>query len=282
MPERILLPDRSWFGYHTQGSGPRHVLLLHGFAANRGTWFDLAPLFPSDQYTLHLLDLPAHGTASRSTSHNYSILAQAERIRTFLTLHKLNNVDLAGHSLGGAVALTTAIREHEDNACRIQRLILIGAPAYPMQLPGFIQLLSRSIMGPLCLGLIAPATIARKGLEAVFVNHRLITPERIQRYATTFCRYGTARALSKCARQLVPQNLPELVSSYHRLTIPTLLLWGKHDRVVPPSHGLQLAQDLPAATCIILPDCGHNPHEEIPHKSMEIINDFFRKNPVDS
>ena len=54
------------------------------------------------------------------------------------------------------------------------------------------------------------------------------------------------------------------------------------DRVVPPSHGLQLAQDLPAATCVILPDCGHNPHEEIPHKSMEIINDFFRKNPVDS
>jgi pimeloyl-ACP methyl ester carboxylesterase len=226
MPERILLPDRSWLGYHTQGSGPRHVLLLHGFAANRGTWFDLAPLFPSDQYTLHLLDLPAHGTASRSTSHNYSILAQAERIRTFLTLHKLNNIDLAGHSLGGAVALTTAIREHEDNTCRIQRLILIGALPIQCRCPALSSYYHGVSWGPLCLGLIAPATIARKGLEAVFVNHRLITPERIQRYATTFCRYGTARALSKCARQLVPQNLPELVSSYHRLTIPTLCFGG--------------------------------------------------------
>lgn len=281
MHDRIVLPDRSWLGYHRQGNGPHHIVFLHGFAANRGTWFDLVPLFPADQYTLHLLDLPPHGTASRSISHDYSILAQTERVRLFLMQHKLTNIDLAGHSIGGAVALVMAIREHKDSSFRINRLILIGAPAYPMQLPGFIQLLSRRIVGPLCLGLFSPTTIARKGLETAFINHRLITSDRIQRYATTFLPAGTARAFSKCARQLVPPNLADLISGYRNLKLPTLLIWGKHDRIVPLSHGLQLAQDLPNATCVILPDSGHNPHEEIPLKSMEVMTDFFRKNQID-
>ena len=282
MYDQIVLPDGSWLGYQKQGCGPHHIVLLHGFAANRGTWFDLVQLLPADQYTLHLLDLPPHGTASRFIRHDYSILAQAERISLFLTQHKLDDIDLAGHSLGGAVALAMAIREHKGGSCRINRLILIGAPAYPMQLPGFIRLLSRRIVGPLCLGLLSPATVARKGLEAVFLNHQLITSDRIKRYAATFSPAGTAWALSKCARQLVPQNLPELITGYRNLALPTLLLWGKHDRIVPPAHGLQLAQDLPDASCVILPDSGHNPHEEVPLKSVEIITEFFLKNPIDS
>ncbi len=282
MPDRILLPDRSWLGYRKQGHGPHHILCLHGFAANRGTWFDLAPMLPEHQYTLHLLDLPPHGTASRSIRHDYSILAQVERLRLFLTLQNLSSVDLAGHSLGGTVALATALRELEGGSSRINRLILIGAPVYPMQRPGFIQLLSRRIVGPLWLGLLSPTTIARKGLEAVFINRKLITTDRIKRYATTFYPVGTAWALSKCARQLVPENMMKLISSYHNLTLPTLLIWGQHDRVVPPAHGLQLAQDLPNATHVMLTGCGHNPHEEIPSQTAEILHDFFSKNPIDS
>ncbi|MBV5337551.1 MAG: alpha/beta hydrolase, partial [Deltaproteobacteria bacterium] len=253
----------------------------HGFAANQGTWFDLTPFFAKDQYTLHLLDLPPHGVASRRADADYSIPAQATRVRTFLELQTLPHVDLIGHSLGGSIALAALIQERETCSNTIERVILIGTPAYPMPIPRFIQLLSLPLFGPLCLALAQPETIARKGLEAVFVNHRLITPERIARYATTFSRSGTARALTRCARQLIPKNHLQFTNLFQQLTTPTQLIWGEHDRIVWPDQGRQLEQEMPNATLSTIANCGHNPHEEYPKMTFDIIEHFLNNNPVD-
>lgn len=282
MSHQIPLPDGSWIGYQTTGNGPRHMIMLHGFAANQGTWFDLAPLLAQDRYTLHLLDLPPHGTASRRAGDDYSIPAQAARVRKFLEIRNLQHVDLIGHSLGGAVALTVLIQEQEGNSNRIERLILIGTPAFPMPLPRFIHLLSLPLIGPACMALASPETIARKGLEAVLVDHQLITPERIARYAATFNPRGTSRALASCARQLVPKDHKQIISRFSRLTTPTKLIWGEHDRIVWPTQGRQLEQALPNATLTTISNCGHNPHEECPQLTAEIIEHFLNNNPIDS
>jgi len=281
MPQRIPLPDGSWLGYQTIGNGLRHVVMLHGFAANQGTWFDLTPFFERDLYTLHLLDLPPHGIASRRADADYSIAAQAIRVRTLLEILELQHVDLIGHSLGGAVALATLIQEHEICSNRVERLTLIGTPAYPMALPGFIRLLTLPLLGPLCLAIAQPETIARKGLEAVFVNHLLITTERIARYATTFSQSGTARALASCARQLTPINHLQFTNKFGQLTTPTQLIWGDRDRVVSSEQGRQLEQTMPNATLTTINTCGHNPHEEYPEITFDIIKHFFHNNPID-
>jgi len=281
LPDQILLPDGSWLGYQTIGNGPRQMVMLHGFGANQNTWLDLAPFFARDRYTLHLLDLPPHGRASRRADADYSITAQATRVMTFLEIRKLQHVDLIGHSLGGAIALTALIQEYENCSNKIKRLILIGTPAYPMPLPRFIHLLTLPLFGPLCLALTQPETIARKGLEAVFVNHQLITAERIARYATTFRRSGTARALASCARQMIPQNHQQVTHLFKQLTTPTQLIWGEHDQVVWPDQGRQLEQAMPDATLTTITNCGHNPHEEYPETTFDIIEQFFINNPID-
>jgi pimeloyl-ACP methyl ester carboxylesterase len=76
MPDQIPLPDGSWLGYQIIGTGPCHVVMLHGFAANHGTWFDLTPFFAEEQYTLHLLDLPPHGVAGRNTHDHRQLRTQ--------------------------------------------------------------------------------------------------------------------------------------------------------------------------------------------------------------
>lgn len=281
MPNQILLPDGSWLGYQVIGNGPCHIVMLHGFAANHSTWFDLVPFFATEEYTLHLLDLPPHGVASRSADDDYSIAAQAKRVREFLHIKRLQQATLIGHSMGGAVALTALIQEHQADSKRIRRLILIGTPAYPMPVPRFIQLLSMPLLGPLCLAFTRPETIARKGLEAVFVNQQLITTERIARYATTFTPKGSARALSRCARQLIPKDHLQLTNFFNQLTIPVKLIWGDCDRIVWPMQGKQLEQAIPGASLTTIANCGHNPHEEYPQITFDIIEQFLINNPID-
>ena len=281
LPDQIPLPDGSWLGYQTIGNGPQHLIMLHGFAANQGTWFDLTPFFSKEHHTLHLLDLPPHGIASRRSDADYSIAAQATRVRALFDILNLQGVDLIGHSLGGAVALAALIQEHTTNSNKIKRLILIGTPAFPMPLPRFIHLLSLPLFGPLCLALARPETIARKGLEAVFVNHQLITADRIARYATTFSRSGTAHALANCSRQLIPKNHQELTSQFQQLTTPTQLIWGDRDRIVWPDQGHRLEQAMPNATLTTIAHCGHNPHEEYPKITFDIIEHFLNNNPID-
>lgn len=282
MEDRVHLSDGSWLGYHSEGTGPCHVVLLHGFAANMGTWHDLTPFFPKERYTLHLLDFPAHGTASRGSRHDYSIPAQAERVASFLETRSLHHVTLIGHSMGGSIALALAIQHLELGIQRISRLVLLDAPAYPQPLPQFIDLASLPLIGPLTLYLLRPTTIARHGLQAVLSDHNLITPERIERYAATFRVAGTPIALSRCARQLLPPNAARLTNAYQHLTQPTLLLWGEQDRIVRPSQAEQLEQDMPHAALTTIPLCGHNPHEENPAFVFEIIEHFFSNNPIDS
>lgn len=280
MDDRVHLADGSWLGYHCSGHGPEHLVLIHGFAANMGTWFDLAPSFPPERYTLHLLDLPAHGTASRRRRNDYSIPAQAERIATFLQTRSIHQATLIGHSMGGAVVLALAIRYLELSDDRISRLVLLDAPAYPQPLPDFIDLLGTPLVGPLILALTPPASIARHGLQAVLADHNLITPARIERYAATFRTPGTALALSRCAAQIIPPNAGQLTAAYRHMPQPTLLIWGEQDRVVRPEQGERLSNDLPRAELTLLPLCGHNPHEEYPEQTYRLIQAFLDRHPL--
>lgn len=282
MEDRVHLPDGSWLGYRTTGNGHCQLVMLHGFAANMGTWHDLVPLFDENRYTLHLLDLPPHGTASRKKRSDYSIPAQAERVAYFLETRGLANVTMIGHSMGGSIVLALAIHQMEVGTNRVARMVLLDSPAYPQPLPQLIDLLSIPLLGPLFVHLLPARTIAIHGLQAVLSDHNLITPDRIERYASTFRIPGTAAAIARCAQQLLPPNASALTAAYQHLTQPTLLLWGDQDRIVKPTQGEQLVSDMPYATMDTIPLSGHNPHEENPAAVHRLIEQFFSNNPVDS
>ena len=76
-------------------------------------------------------------------------------------------------------------------------------------------------------------------------------------------------------RQLVPDDLDGIVSRYPAISIPTLLLWGRADRVVPLRVGQRLARELSDARLVILEDCGHLPPEERPEDSLGAVRGFI-------
>lgn len=256
--------------YRTYGNGSRQLLCLHGFAASLHTWDDLIPLFPPAEFTIHRLDLKGHGSSSKLGHGDYSARHNARIVAAYIRSRDIGPVTIIGHSYGGMVALLTAL-EH----AQVAALVLIGAPAFPQEMPPFMKILQRPLIGPLLMSALPSRYIARRGLESAFHRRELIDKRHISRYAAGYGTFSSARALAHTVRQMIPSDFSRIISRYKHLKLPVLLIWGEHDRIVRRIQGEKLHVELPASQFVVIPDCGHNPHEELPETTYAIIRDFL-------
>lgn len=262
--------------YETHGNGPQPVLFLHGLAASRTTWDDLRELFPRENYTLYLIDLPGFGSSSKPRNGAYGPVEQAEVILSLLADQKLSGVILVGHSYGGTIALMAPLM-----ACRsswqhlFSRVILIGAPAWPQPLPRFLRWLSIPLIGTLLLRFLPNRLVVTRALKSVYNNQNLIDERHRVRYADSFRGADTIHALARTVQQLLPDQWESICADYPHFCKPLLLLWGKNDRVVKLWQGELLRDTIPGAQLVIIDQCGHNPHEECPEETWQIIRQFL-------
>jgi len=123
---------------HGQAAEPTFVL-LHGYAGSSYTWRYWAPRLTSRGRVL-TVDLKGFGDAPKPEDGRYAPGDLADLVVALLRELDLRNVTLIGHSLGGGVALLTALRLHDSGEDRLARLVLIGSPAYRQKLPPLVPL----------------------------------------------------------------------------------------------------------------------------------------------
>ncbi|HEY5513194.1 MAG TPA: alpha/beta hydrolase [Geomonas sp.] len=270
------LSDTETVRYRVYGSGPLTLVLLHGLAARSETWTDLVPLFPCDRYTLYLPDLLGSGESSKHKGADYSIRAHSRRLLRFLEQESLSAVTLIGHSLGGAVVLLAAIeamlgkKEH-----LLASMVIMGGPGYLQRLPLMARIFRLPLAGPLFIALCAPDTWTKFGLRLAYYDRRLVDREHVARYAPCYRDRDAKRALVETCRRLVPPDQEEITARYGDLSIPVLLLWGRHDRIVPLSQGTRLEAAISGSRLEVIEECGHNPQEEKPEETFAIIDRFI-------
>ena len=258
-----------------RGAGPP-VVLLHGFAAHRFTYRfwadDLART-----HELHLVDLVGFGAAPAPPKRSgYGPLEQAEVVVRYLRERDLCGATLIGHSLGGGVALLVALRLHElGEGHRLAGLVSIAGPAYPQAIPYYIGLARIPLLGALLLRLVRPDRLVRRVLAYIVFDPTAITDEQVRGYAVPLGTRRTKRAVLETARRIVPANLGELTTRFAEVAVPTLLLWGRHDRIIPLWVGQRLERDLPRARLVVLERCGHVPPEELPEESLRAVRAFL-------
>ena len=206
-----------------------------------------------------MIDLKGFGFAEKPDDGRYRPEDQAELVCRLIAEKDLQRITIVGHSLGGGIALLTALRLKDSGSTRIERLVIVSGAAYEQRFPPFIQLAKWPIL--------------------ISVIFRMIGARRIIRwvngYAAPLQSEGAIRSLMETARQIVPPNLEQLVLRYPELTVPALLLWGKGDSVVPLAVGQQLVQALPDAHLHVLNACGHMPAEELPEESFAVLSSFL-------
>ncbi|HEY3423726.1 MAG TPA: alpha/beta hydrolase [Negativicutes bacterium] len=261
--------------YRVRGYGPAKLVLIHGLAARSETWTDLVPLFPADRYTLYLLDLLGSGESSKPTKADYSIRGHSQRLLNFFEKEGLSEVTLVGHSLGGAIVLLTVIEAIQAGKQDLFRsMVIIGGPGFIQRLPLIAELFRMPLTGPIFVALYSPDSWIKTGLRAAYYDPELVDPEHLARYAPCYRDRAAKRALVATCRQLVPPDCDKISDSYGSLRLPVLLLWGRHDRIVPLSQGQKLESAILGARLEVFDECGHNPQEEQPQKIFTSIDRF--------
>ena len=269
-------PCSSSTGLHCEvyGSG-NPILAVHGLGASMYSWRKLKGRLPD--HKLILIDLKGHGESPKPRDTNYSIPDQAELVLQFIREQDLKNLTLMGNSYGGAVSLLVSIRLCQEEPRRLSKLILIDSGGYNQDLPWHLKLIRTPFLGWLALHFVPPSMNTLTVLLYSYCRKRLITWKQCKAYAKPISSPGGRQALLKVAKQAVPENFEEFTAQYPTISVPTLIVWGRDDKVIPLAIGEKLKQDIPDSKMVIIDEAGHVPQEEKPEETIAAIVKFLKE-----
>ena len=250
------------------------ILFLHGLGANGFSWKQLVP-YLEKKHKLILLDLKGFGESPKPFDDKYSMRDHADCVLKFIKKNNLKNLIIAGNSFGGAIGLVVAQELQSKNEIP-KGLILIDSVAYRQELPWFVELMKIPLLGLLSLGLPAGSFI-RKCIGDCFYNQKKIPESTIKEVLKDFSHWRTRYALRQTAKGMPPVNLVEFENGIKDITIPTLIIWGKEDKIIPLILGKRLHKEIKKSEMVIFENCGHVPQEEMPKETAEAILQFLEK-----
>jgi pimeloyl-ACP methyl ester carboxylesterase len=274
---RFALVDGLEVHYEQAGQGSPALVLLHGFAASTFSWREVIdPL--AESATVVAFDRPAFGLTQRPLpgqwqgQNPYSPEAQVDLTLGLMDELGIDRAVLVGNSAGGSVALLTALRQPE----RVQALVLVDAAVYGggSRFPAWLEPLLRTPQARR-LGPLAVRAIQDWGLDfgrSAWHDPSKITPEIWEGYTRPLQAQDWDRALWELT---VASHDLDLGQRLDEVGMPVLVITGDDDRIVPTEQSLRLAAELPDAQLVVIPDCGHVPHEECPAAFLEAVRAFL-------
>jgi pimeloyl-ACP methyl ester carboxylesterase len=256
---------------HLRDSGPREapaILMLHGFGSSLHTWEDWARLLEADHRVIRL-DLPGFGLTGPDPTGDYSDARSVAVLRALLDRLGVARATLIGSSMGGRIAWAFAAA-HPD---RVAKLVLVAPDGFAspgvaygrrQEVPALMHVLPYTL----------PRSMLRANLAAAYADPARMTEATVQRSYDLMLAPGVRRAIIARMGQVV---LPEPVPLLRRITVPTLLLWGEQDRMIPIANAQDYLAALPDARLVALPGIGHVPMEEAPEATIAPLRDFLAR-----
>jgi pimeloyl-ACP methyl ester carboxylesterase len=266
-------------GFRTAGSGPV-VVLIHGLASSSETWGRVMPAL-AERTTVVAPDLIGHGGSAKALG-DYSLGALANGVRDLLNALGHERATLVGHSLGGGVAMQFAFQFPD----RCERMVLVDSGGLGREVALYLRALSFPGLEYLLPPVFAPRVRAvgvslfglfrRVGLRpSATMEEGLRVYEALGDGATRQAFFHTLRAAIDLAGQR-PSALDRL---YLMAAVPTLLIWGERDSIIPLRHGEAAHQALPGSILEVFEGIGHQPQQEAPERFVRVIVDFIGSVP---
>jgi pimeloyl-ACP methyl ester carboxylesterase len=261
--------------YLTAGSGPP-VVLIHGITSSADTWA-AAMRGLAREHTLIAPDLLGHG-ASAKPRGDYSLGAYASGVRDLLAALGHDRVTIVGHSLGGGVAMQFAYQFPE----RTERLVLVSSGGLGRE----VNVLLRAAALPgaeLVLPWLVPGWLGHLADGAGWAGARLGLRLRqdLGEMVRGFLSLGDAEARAAFLHTLRAVIDPggQRVSGHDRLylaaNLPTLLVWGERDPIIPVAHAHAAHAAMPGSQLEVFDASGHFPHMDDTVRFVEVMRDFL-------
>jgi pimeloyl-ACP methyl ester carboxylesterase len=273
--ERTAILNGHELSYLDSGDGPA-LLFIHGLTGSHRNWAHLVDALNQDHRVL-APDLFGHG-ASAKPMGDYSLGAHAATMRDLLDLLGISRVTLVGHSFGGGIAMQFCYLFPE----RVERLVLVSSGGLGRDVSPLLR--SATLPGAeFVLPLIASSWVRRR-VEAVA---RILArggwrpgPEvtEIWRGFTSLADADTRRAFLATTRGVIDPGGQTVTAHDHlpmAIEIPTLVVWGTRDRMIPAWHATTARQAIADSRVELFVGAGHFPHLDEPERFAEVLGDFM-------
>jgi pimeloyl-ACP methyl ester carboxylesterase len=258
---------------HIRDEGPRDdpepLVLLHGLAASLHTWEGWSAGLRGQRRVISV-DLPGFGLTGPSPQGDYHIEAYTRFVLQLLDSMGIERCVLIGNALGGEIAWQTAWVAPK----RVSALVLVDAYGYPVS-PLSVPLAFR-LMGTPAMqwytDRVMPRSVVESSVRNVFGDASRVRPEVVDRYFQLALRVGNRRALRQRFEQTVNGAQASRIAT---LKVPTLILWGGRDGLVPPDHAERFKADIAGSRLVVFGDLGHIPMEEDPVRTLAPVKAFL-------
>lgn len=258
---------------HLRDEGPRDdplpIMLLHGTSASLHTWQPWVNELARSRRII-TMDLPGFGLTGPRADADYSIGMYVRFVAGLLDALRVRQVVLGGNSLGGEIAWNVVL-SHPD---RVKRLILVDSAGFPLnpesipigfriaRIPGLNRLMTHLL----------PRPMVEASVRNVYGDPSRVTPELVDRYFELTLRAGNRAALvSRLRIMRFVDPGPALAS----LRVPTLIIWGGRDRLIPAEHGRLFAGAIAGSRLVVFDGLGHVPHEEGAAETLAAVRAFI-------
>jgi pimeloyl-ACP methyl ester carboxylesterase len=257
------------------GSGPA-LLLIHGIGNSLEAWASQIEDLSRD-YTVIAPDLLGHGRSDKPRA-DYSVAAYANGMRDLISVLGVDRVTIVGHSLGGGVATQFAYQFPE----RCERLVLVSAGGVSRAVHPMLRALTAPGAEEALACLQLPG--ARVAAKVLFEALRLAGSDLSRDTADVmlmfdalrdgFSRKAFRRTLGAVV-DLHGQVVTMLDRCYLTQGMPTLLVWGKRDAIIPYEHGLLAHAAMPGSKLVAFDEAGHFPHHNDPARFNQVLREFL-------
>ncbi len=222
-----------------------------------------------------LVDLKGFGQAPKPDDDAYDPATLARLVEELVREMEIDALTMIGHSLGGGVALLAALGLGSGPDSCLKRMVLVASATHPQRLPPLVPLSKRPRLTAAAVRIVGIERVMRNALRAIVHDPDAITDEQIAAYAHPLSTKKGLSAAMAIGRRILPENIEEITARYPEVDVPTLLLWGDSDPVIPMATARALLSQLPQAELRIVPRCGHLPQEEWPHEAWEMLRHFL-------
>jgi len=243
--------------YYTGGQGDP-LVVIHGGASGSEAWMENVSELTKD-FTLFLPDLPGFGH-SQPPVGDYYIPELVEFVDKFAHNLRLESFHLIGHSLGGGVALNYVLRFPQ----KVRKLVLVSSMCLGREIAWWIRLLSR------------PAFIRSIGTMAVsvFKGVKWIAEKLFSRLKLAFPFSGASISIGS-SMTTIKEQTTVLVDRLSEIVVPTLIVWGAKDPIVPARQAYAAAQLIPSCQVRVFEGCGHSVYREKIQEFSQLLTGFL-------
>lgn len=253
--------------FEQQGLG-RPMVLLHGFGTSSYIWRNIIPGLTYGT-TVYTMDLMGFGYSEKPQDRSYNIETYVSQLSVFLEELNLENPILGGQGVGALIVALYTVR----NPGKVRKLILLGAPLLDASPPFTERVLGYPVIGPLLTGDWFLKRLFRAGVEDKGRMSDLALQPYLEPYQDD---PGARTTIGKFIREFDAESVveQEIKPNLANLKVPTLLMWGPHDAIVPLEVGRALDRQIPNSDISVILRSGHYVQEERPDQVRAAFKEF--------